>query len=315
MGRELTEKEKMLLGELYDPTDKELVNEGVKAHKLCPEYNSTSEPENTSDSRIDSGKAFDFGRTSEDYARYRDIYPEIFYQKIVDKGLCITGQSVLDLGTGTGVLPRNMYRYGAKWTGTDISPEQIEQARKLSEKIGMNIAFQVVSAEQTDFLSETFDVITACQCFWYFDHEKVSPKLHRLLKNDGRLLVLYMAWLPYEDTIAKKSEEIVLKYSPKWSGAGETRHPISIPDVVYDYFEMESHEEYDLMIPFTRESWHGRMKTCRGVGASLSSKELLAWENEHKTMLESETPKQFEVLHYVAMAVLKKKFVKDDYIE
>ena len=38
------------------------------------------------------------------------------------------GKTVLDIGTGTGVLPRNMYKYGAEWTGTDISPEQIEQA-------------------------------------------------------------------------------------------------------------------------------------------------------------------------------------------
>jgi hypothetical protein len=30
-----------------------------------------------SDSRIDAGKAFDWGRTSEDYARFRDIYPEL----------------------------------------------------------------------------------------------------------------------------------------------------------------------------------------------------------------------------------------------
>ena len=51
------------------------------------------------DSRIDDGKAFDWGRTSKDYAKYRDIYPEIFYKKIVDRGLCIEGQSVLDLGT------------------------------------------------------------------------------------------------------------------------------------------------------------------------------------------------------------------------
>ncbi|MBR6217789.1 MAG: hypothetical protein IKQ63_04630 [Eubacterium sp.] len=75
-----------------------------------------------------------------------------------------------------------------------------------------------------------------------------------------------MAWLSYEDRIAGASEELVLKYSQKWSGAGETRHPIGIPDIAYKYFEPEEHEEYDLMVPFTRESWNGRMRVCRGVG-------------------------------------------------
>ena len=55
------------------------------------------------------------------------IYPDEFYQKIIDRDLCVSGQNVLDLGTGTGVLPRNMYHYGAKWTGTDSSPEQIRE--------------------------------------------------------------------------------------------------------------------------------------------------------------------------------------------
>ncbi len=66
------------------------------------------------DHRIDAGKAFDWGRTSEEYAKFREIYPEIFYKKIADRGLCTAGQNVLDLGTGTGVLPRNMYQYGAR---------------------------------------------------------------------------------------------------------------------------------------------------------------------------------------------------------
>lgn len=61
------------------------------------------------DKNIDGGKSFDWGRVSSEYAKYRDIYPEEFYKKIVDRGLCVKGQCILDLGTGTGVLPRNMY--------------------------------------------------------------------------------------------------------------------------------------------------------------------------------------------------------------
>lgn len=57
---------------------------------------------------IFGGKSFDWGRVSLDYANYRDIYPSGFYQKILDLGLCKDGQKILDLGTGTGVLPRNI---------------------------------------------------------------------------------------------------------------------------------------------------------------------------------------------------------------
>lgn len=254
---------------------------------------------------IDDGKAFDFGRTSEDYAAYRDIYPPVFYKKIADRGLCVSGQKVLDLGTGTGVLPRNMYPYGAKWVGTDISRNQIYQANRLAGQAHMDIEFLAVPAEKLDFSENTFDVVTACQCFFYFDHKKVMPGISRVLKEDGRLLIMYMAWLPFEDSIAGASEELVLKYNPYWTGAKETRRPIALPDAAYDYFALEEQEIYDVMVPFTRESWHGRMRACRGVGASLSASEIEGWDAEHRRLLDKIAPKEFEILHYVALAVLR----------
>lgn len=254
---------------------------------------------------IDGGKSFDWGKTSVDYAKFRDVYPQEFYDKIISRKLCIRGQSILDMGTGTGVLPRNMYHYGAKWTGTDISENQIEQAKILSK--GMNIDYYVQSAENIDFPDDSFDVITACQCFWYFNHEQIMPKLLRMLKPAGCILVLYMAWLPFEDKIAGASEKLVLKYSPRWSGAGETIHPILIPDCYFEKFELTYHEEFPLKVHFTHESWNGRMKACRGIGASLMLEEITAWEQEHRKLLAEIAPAEFDILHYDAIAELKKK--------
>ncbi|TPF93031.1 class I SAM-dependent methyltransferase [Bifidobacterium sp. UTBIF-78] len=258
------------------------------------------------DQRIDDGTPFDWGRTSADYAKYRDIYPAEFYRMILDRGLCRDGQRVLDLGTGTGVLPRNMIRYGATWVGTDISRQQIDQAHRLSA--GMSgIEYRVSSAEDIDFPDGSFDVVTACQCFWYFNHETVCDKLHHLLKPGGRLLVMVMEWLPFEDAIAGASERLVLKYSPNWSGAGERMHPIDIPSCYTDSgFELVHHEERKLEVPFTRESWNGRMKACRGIGASLPPERIAAWEQEHMAMLERIARGCFDVLHYAALAELKR---------
>lgn len=255
-------------------------------------------------SEIDGGKAFDWGRTSADYAKFRDIYPSEFYEKIAARGLCVDGQRVLDIGTGTGVLPRNMRRFGARWTGADISENQIEQARRLSE--GMDIDYCVMPAEELSFADGTFDVITSCQCFWYFDHERICGNLARMLKPGGRFVILKMDWLPFEDKIAGASEELVLKYNPQWSGGGETIHPIDIPECYFKHFELVFHEEYILPVHFTRESWNGRMKACRGVGASLDETQIAAWEAEHKALLEETAPPEFDVRHYAAIAELRR---------
>ena len=108
---------------------------------------------------IDSGNAFDWGKTSQDYGKFRDIYPLLFYQKIVERNCGTAGQEVLDIGTGTGVLPRNMYQFGAHWTGSDIAPNQIAEAKRLSA--GMEISYLVSPAEELDFAGKQFDCI--CQ--------------------------------------------------------------------------------------------------------------------------------------------------------
>lgn len=257
------------------------------------------------DKRIDHGKAFDWGRTSQDYARYRDIYPEAFYAKIRECGLCRPGQTLLDLGTGTGVLPRHLAAYGGSWIAADISENQIAQAKQLSRDLP--IQYLVCAGEDLRFPENTFDGITACQCFWYFQHETMAPLLSHMLKPGGKFLALVMEWLPGEDAVAAASEEMILKYNPLWSGSGETMHPIAIPDCYKQVLHVNGHEEFLLDVPFTRESWHGRIRACRGIGASLPEEKLEQWEQEHWEMLCRIAPAQFTVRHYAALAELEKK--------
>ena len=86
------------------------------------------------------------------------------------------------MGMGTGVIPRGMAQYGANIIATDISHNQINEAIELSK--GMeNIKYKVIAAEDIDYEQNTFDSITACQCFWYFDSKIVVPKIKRILRS------------------------------------------------------------------------------------------------------------------------------------
>jgi SAM-dependent methyltransferase len=257
------------------------------------------------DKSIDKGKGFDWGRTSADYGKYRDIYPPEFYAKIVELGLCVNGQKVLDLATGTGVLPRNMYRFGAEFTGADIAQNQIAEARRLSE--GLDIDYIISSAENLDFPDNSFDIVTACQCFIYFDKAIVPPKIAHMLKPGGRLAIFWFAWLPDECEIAKQSENLILKYNPAWSGGGFKRYAPSDPEWGKELFETEHKAAFDMEVPFTRESWNGRIRACRGIGASLSADEIKAFDKEHMELLTRIAPEKFNIPHYATMLILKVK--------
>ncbi|MDR0532238.1 MAG: class I SAM-dependent methyltransferase [Oscillospiraceae bacterium] len=255
---------------------------------------------------IDNGCAFDWERASVDYAKYRDIYPASFYERLREFGIGLPGQHVLDLGTGTGVLPRAMAPAGARFTGVDISVEQIEQARALSA--GLPIAYLVRPAEEIDFPPGTFDAATACQCFPYFDRAALLPKVHRALKPGGRFAILSMTWLVEESGVVAESERLVLKYNPNWTGGNFPKMlSLPVPRWAAPLFEVLPGALYCEDVPFSRAAWHGRMLACRGIGASnLSREQIAAFEAGHLAYLAT-LPECFTIPHQMMMVILKKQ--------
>ena len=249
---------------------------------------------------------FDWGKVSHEYARYRDIYPDKFYQDLLKLGIGLKGQEILAVGTGTGVLPRAMYKYGAKFTGTDISENQIATVRKLAEAQNMNIEWKVCPAENTGFANHSFDVITAVQCFQYFKPAEITKEFHRLLKKGGRLMIAFMNWLPRESAIARASEELVLKYNPVWKGANFGRTELKKPNWLGDLYEVEALSTFDVELPFTYETWAGRIRACRGIGASAMDQATIdRFNEEHLKMLKGITADNFTILHQMTIEVYK----------
>ena len=53
------------------------------------------------------------------------------------------------------------------------------------------------------------------------------------------------------------------------------------------------------------------MKACRGTGASLSEEDFHRWESEPRKLLFEIAPEQFDILHYGAIAQLKRREITD----
>lgn len=236
---------------------------------------------------IDKGNEFDFGRTSDDYAKYRDIYPKSMYDKLVSFGIGMKGQKILDLGSGTAVLPVNLSCTGARFTATDISENQVLYGKKIVEEKGIsNVNFKVCSAEETGFADNSFDVVTAVQCFQYFDADKATSEIRRILKPNGLFCKIFMDWLPYEDEVIKEMESLVLKYSPNWNGNGFKEFKYTYPNWADGKYHIETIHSYNTVLEFSKEAWIGRIKSCRGVGASLSNEKIAEFENEYRGILQ-----------------------------
>ncbi len=258
-------------------------------------------------SPVDRGRSIDWSRTSADYAVHRPGPPESFFLRLSALGIGAPGQRILDLGTGTGLLARQFARQGARVTGIDIAEGQIEAARRLAAEEGLQVSFAVTPAEASGQPDAAFDAITATQCWLYFDKARMIPEVRRLLAPGGVLATSHFSWLPRLSPIASQSEALVLKYNPDWSGADWHRTIPPMPEWAAADFALAAMFWYDEEVPFTRESWRGRIRACRGIGATLDEAAVHRFDAEHEALLASIAAPSFTIRHRIDAHILQPK--------
>lgn len=94
---------------------------------------------------------------------------------------------VLEIGTGTGIIPFAIYSKVSSIVATDISPEMVRVAnKKLKRSKIKNIDFQIQDSYHLTFPDKSFDVVIASNLLHLlYEPEKPINELKRVMKDDG----------------------------------------------------------------------------------------------------------------------------------
>jgi SAM-dependent methyltransferase len=132
---------------------------------------------------IHPSAAVGFASAADLYERARPSYPQDAIDWLVEQTGLGPGRTVVDLGAGTGKLTRLLLPSGARV----VAVEPIAEMRAHIEAVEVLDA----TAESIPLPDRSVDVVTVAQAFHWFDHDRALPEIHRVLREDGFLVIVW----------------------------------------------------------------------------------------------------------------------------
>jgi SAM-dependent methyltransferase len=240
----------------------------------------------------------DFGRTAADYARYRSGFPSELLDRLAAKGIARPGARVVDLGTGTGSLARLFARHRCVVTGVDIAAPLLEEARLLDREAGLQIDYINAPAEATGLPEAAFDVVSAGQCWHWFDRPAAAHEVARLLTEGGFVAIAHFDWLAFGDNVVEATQEIILRYTPPGSTAhgpwpfshGTGVYPQWLVDLQSAGFTEIETFSFDIQVRYAHAAWVGRIRASAPIAATLDEARVRSCSGELTAMLTDRFP-------------------------
>ena len=215
--------------------------------------------------------AVDYGLAADDYGRWRQGFPAEFFARLDKLSICVAGQDVLDVGTGTGLLARALSLRGCRVTGLDPSPALLLEAKKADEAVGVSIEYCLGRAEATGLEGNAYDVVSAATCWHWVNRPEAAAECRRLLRPDGRLLIAHLDWISHPGNVIDTTFNVMDRFSPAHaSGFLTFQYPHWLFELVDAGFDAWQIFGFPTTYSYSHSAWRGRVKASARVGPTMS---------------------------------------------
>lgn len=151
------------------------------------------------DAQIHAKAAIGFGRAADAYERGRPEYPEdaiqyisnsiALFQKTKSDGRALTAA---DIAAGTGKFTKILAALDASVLAEITAVEPVAAMRAKCEARALpRVCVTDGTAEKLPFGDQSLDVVTVAQAFHWFDGARAVPEIHRVLRPNGLLCLIW----------------------------------------------------------------------------------------------------------------------------
>jgi SAM-dependent methyltransferase len=148
------------------------------------------------------------------YAKSRPSYPQEFIDYLYsDVG--ITADSVVaDIGSGTGILTRQLLERGSKVFAVEPNADMRASADLYLGGFSKYVSVDG-AAENTTLDGNSIDFVTVATAFHWFDRKAFQAECRRILKTGGKVVIVYNSRDEDSDFV-KKLYEVSATYCPNF---------------------------------------------------------------------------------------------------
>lgn len=257
-----------------------------------------------------------FHNYAEEYAKHRNDIPNIFFEELAERNIELSGSKVADIGAGPGFGSKALSDKGAIVDAVEPSDEFIKIGKKY---VGNDdrISFTKGTAENTGLPSDTYDIVFVIRAYHWFDSDKATKEIKRILKPDGLLIIADIGF-KIANKMMKDSMKIIKKNSKheELQPAGSKEDSIQmINGFPVEWFSDWRHGKLDLeefykreyKVKFNDQEWLGRLGTSSWL-VSFKKKQMdKSLEDIAKLLNTLDDEKKHKVPHVLNVAILKNK--------